>query len=244
MNRIEIKRVHTISWLIVLALAAVLLIPQNGLGQINRRNHKNNFSSLGKSMAVIRHGLTIQAFGFAPDNFKPFQPTVAIGVGYTATQYYGVGNRFMQQSVVYSLGLCIDKRQDYFIHSLSGTFHCSFIGNVDLNPFIYGIALQIVYAPRTQRSDYLYNEASANFYVRPEIGFTFPAKYRNRTKEVQRVTGSITYGFSIGTFYNTFNREFAKKTEQSIWEPFTHRNHHVITLRLNINFTNMREMRK
>ncbi len=237
MNKITIKLI------IILILGIVLSLPQTVSGQVNRRNHKNNFSSLGKSTAVIRHGLTVQALAYVSDNFKPFAPTLAIGIGYSATQYYGVGNRFMQQSVTYALGLNINRRQDNLIHSLTGTFHCSFLGNIDLNPFIYGVALSVVYSPKTQMSDNKYNEASANFYIRPEIGLSFPANYRKRTREVHRLTGSVTYGFNIGTFYNTFNRDYAEKTGNSIYEPFTYRNHHTITVRLNFNFANMREMK-
>jgi hypothetical protein len=115
-----------------------------------------------------------------------------------------------------------------------------------LNPFVYGIALHYVYATATPDIGTAYS----NFYVRPEIGIAFPAQYSDRTKSIQRVTAMITYGFNIRTFYN-FDPDMELQKEQNtgkspsdIKYPWAAMNHHVVTIRLNINLGNIQEMRK
>ena len=106
----------------------LLLVASDADAQSNRNKRKNNFSKSGKSYAVIRHGIALTA-GTTLDI------TPMVGLGYSCSQYFGIGNRYMQQSLTYQLGL-----GDEMIHNVVGTFHASYIGTWDMNPFIYGIA--------------------------------------------------------------------------------------------------------
>lgn len=247
------------TWTISLTLTLLLILSSLGndvYGQSNRGKRKNNFSSIGRSHTYIRHGLTIHVGAGISASLKQSVSAVPMaGLGYTASQYYGISNRFMQQSITYQFGLGLD-RGGYQVHNVVGTFHCSYIGSLDLNPFVYGIAMQFAYATPSERTI-----AYANFYVRPEIGIAFPAQYADRTKGIQRVTAMITYGFNIRTFYN-HNMKMeewirathannndpissqANTTVEDVVLPWTAMNHHVITVRLNINLGNIREMRR
>ena len=226
---------------VISLLCAVQAMDNDVYGQSNRKNKKNNFSTSGKHMTFIRHGLTIHAGAGASaklDQKMSIVPTA--GLGYVASQYYGVGNRFMQQSITYQMGLGLDYG-GYQVHNVVGTFHCSYIGGWDMNPFVYGVALQFAYMTENSISP-----AYSNFYVRPEVGIAFPSQYRHRTKDIQRVTAMITYGFNIKTFYN-FNPEMEKyqgTDPDNVLYPFTAMCHHVLTVRLNINLGNVREYRK
>ncbi|MCL2132131.1 MAG: hypothetical protein FWH36_06755 [Lentimicrobiaceae bacterium] len=245
MNRINYFQKIS-SKLIVLLTVTVFLSLQFSdadlYAQSNRKKQKNNFSSIGKREARIRHGIALNfGAGLSANLQQPMSIVPTIGMGYCAAQYYGVGNRFMQQTVTYQLGYGL-ANGGYIVHNLAGTFHCSYIGTLDLNPFIYGIAMQFAY----YGGDRHFTSPYANFYIRPEIGFAFPFKYKVRTEEVQRVTGSLTYGFNIKTNYsfNENDPNCVPGKDGEVILPWTAMNHHVITLRLNINLKNMREMRK
>ena len=228
--------------LIVTLFFSFQFLDANGYAQVNRKKQTHNFSSLGMREARIRHGITVNfGAGISANLQQALSIVPMVGIGYCAAQYYGVGNRFMQQSVTYQLGVGMDK-EGYYVHNLVGTFHCSYIGTLDLNPFIYGIAMQFAY----YRGDIYFERAFANFYLRPEVGISFPFKYKMRTMEVLRVTGSLTYGFNIKTNYSfTGDDPSCKKNQnQEVVIPWTAMNHHVVTLRLNINLKNQRELRK
>jgi hypothetical protein len=245
-NSLKVIRKGAGILLMVVAFLCVQTLDNKAYGQSNRKGHKNTFSSLGKSHSFIRHGITFHVGGGISARLKQSISAVPmVGVGYVASQYYGVGNRFMQQSVTYQFGLGMDNG-GYQTHNAVGTFHCSYIGSADLNPFVYGVALQFAYMTKNNISP-----AYSNFYVRPEIGIAFPAQYKDRTKGIQRVTAMITYGFNIKTFYN-FNskmEEYQRMTvadgkavdPNNIKYPWTAMNHHVVTVRLNINLGNIRE---
>jgi len=226
---------------LVLILFAVQVLDNDLYAQSNRKGRSNNFSTGGKSFSSIRHGLTIHAgAGISARLDQGVSVVPMAGIGYVASQYYGVSNRFMQQSVTYQFGLGMD-HGGYRVHNAIGTFHCSYIGGLDLNPFVYGIALQFAYATENNIS-----RAYSNFYVRPEIGIAFPAQYRHRTKDIQRVSAMITYGFNIKTFYN-YNPDmeiYQGVAPENIIYPFTAMCHHVVTVRLNINLGNIREYKR
>ncbi|MDR1879105.1 MAG: hypothetical protein LBQ64_06035 [Bacteroidales bacterium] len=238
-NLLRFKQGKTGVFILVFVFLGLHFLENNLYGQSNRGGRKNTFSSLGKGHSYIRQGLTIHVGAGISANLKQAISAVPMaGIGYVASQYYGIGNRFMQQSVTYQFGLGMD-HGGYQTHNLIGTFHCSYIGKLDMNPFVYGLAMHFAYATKNEVST-----AYANFYIRPEVGIAFPAQYADRTKSLQRVTAMITYGFNIRTFYN-YNpemEEYIGKTDPLL--PFTAMNHHVVTLRLNINFSNIREMRR
>ena len=235
--------------LFIIAFLSTQMLDNNVFGQTNRKGKRNSFSTIGRNHTFIRHGLTIHVGGGISANLEQSISAVPMfGLGYVASQYYGVANRFMQQSVTYMFGIGMGNG-GFQTHNAIGTFHCSYIGGADLNPFVYGVALHFAYA--TASGDY---PSYSNFYVRPEIGIAFPTKYADRTKDIQRVTAMITYGFNIKTFYN-YNRnmeDFIRNsnangqpvTEGDYKLPFTAMNHHVVTVRLNINLGNIREFRR
>jgi hypothetical protein len=225
-------------------------------GQINRSKLRNNFSKSGKSVAVIRHGITTQlSYDY---NTTPF-----IGIGYNASQYFGIGNRFMQQSITYQLGLQIKKLgnpyQSAFIHNLTASFHCTYIGTADLSPFLYGLTIHFATAKDTNVYEDPHDantkkgEFMSNIYLRPEIGFTFPIKYSAKTQERKPFTFSITYGYNIGLFMRRMElakdeMELAKDEMERLKNegievdyPWTAKNHHILTLRFNFNFVHYRE---
>lgn len=218
------------------------VLDTDAYAQANRKKQTNSFSSIGKREARIRHGIAFNLGASLSANLKqPLSIVPALGVGYCASQYYGVGNRFMQQTVTYQIGYGL-AHGNYLVHNLVGTFHCSYIGALDLNPFIYGVAMQFAY----YGGDDYFKRAYANFYLRPEIGIAFPFRYQVRTAEVLRITGSLTYGFNIKTYYSFKENDPAVVPPDlgKIYLPWTAMNHHVLTLRLNINLVNQREMRK
>ena len=245
MNRIDFLRVGSRQLTVLLTVTVLfsfLFLDANLYAQTNRKKQSNNFSTIGKREARIRHGIALNfGAGVSANLEQPLSLVPTVGVGYCAAQYYGVGNRFMQQTVTYQLGIGL-ANGSYMVHNVVGTFHCSYIGSLDLNPFIYGIAMQFSH----YGGDSYYTRPYANFYVRPEIGFAFPFKYKVRTMEVLRVSGAITYGFNIKTDYGFSEEDPAcvKSNDGSIILPWTAMNHHVITLRLNINLKNQREVRK
>ena len=240
--QIDMKKLISIA-LLVIGIIGVQVSTNDLYGQTNRNKKHNNFSSIGKSQATIRHGITLQVLGNLSAKLTQMDFLPCFGLGYSATQYYGVGNRVMQQSVTYQIGF--GTSGNYIVHNLMGTFHCSFIGSWDMNPFIYGIALHFAYATRSDAGTNKPKlEPYANFYIRPEIGLMFPFKYSKRSAEVHRVSGSITYGFNIRTFYNFDPKYQGEYYPDNVLYPWTAMNHHVITLRLNINIGNQREMRK
>ena len=200
----------------------LLLVASDADAQSNRNKRKNNFSKSGKSYAVIRHGIALTA-GTTLDL------TPMVGLGYSCSQYFGIGNRYMQQSLTYQLGL-----GDEMIHNVVGTFHASYIGTWDMNPFIYGIAAHFAMG-----KDKFSETNMGNLYLRPEFGLAFPMKYQKRSQERLPVTASLTYGYDIGLF----NRrgEFDNSSVDKSDYPWTSRNHHVVTFRINFNFANVRE---
>jgi len=224
---------------------SLLFLDADSYAQVNRKKKSHNFSSLGMREARIRHGITLNVgSGLSANLEQPLSIVPTVGIGYCASQYYGVGNRFMQQTVTYQLGIGLAglANNSYVVHNLIGTFHCSYIGSLDLNPFIYGVAIQFA----VKESDKYFNRAYANFYLRPEVGLAFPIKYKVRREEVLRVTGSLTYGFNIKTNYlfTPSNPACVPGPNGEIYLPWTAMNHHVVTFRLNINLKNQREMRK
>ena len=247
-NFLKVMKKSTSLFLFFIVFLGVQTLNINAYGQTNRKGQKHSFSTMGRNHTFIRHGLTIHLGSGISARLKQSVSAVPMGgIGYVASQYYGVGNRFMQQSITYQFGLGLSDG-GYQTHNVVGTFHCSYIGKLDLNPFIYGIALQFIYATESKISP-----SYSNFYVRPEIGIAFPAQYKDRTKSIQRVTAMITYGFNIRTFYN-FNPDMDKfKTSANLQQttakedviyPWTAMNHHVVTVRLNINLGNIREFRR
>lgn len=212
--------------------------------QVNRQGLKNNYSKTGKSVAVIRHGVTTQIS-------YDFGKTAFIGLGYSASQYFGIGNRFMQQSAIYQVGIQTDKVGDQYqsalIHSLIGTFHCSYIGAADLNPLIYGIAIQFATAKdknvymklsdyNTQKGEYM-----SNIYLRPELGLSYPFKYSDKTKERIPVTFSLTYGYNFKLFMYRNELKEINAVNSELTTPWTSQFHHIITLRVNFNLVHYRE---
>lgn len=216
-------------------------------GQMNRSKLKNNFSKSGKSVAVIRHGITTQLT-------YDYRTTPFLGIGYNASQYFGIGNRFMQQSITYQLGFQLkklgDPYQSAFIHNLTASFHCTYIGTTDLSPFIYGLTIHFATAKdtnvyedpsdaNTKKGEYM-----SNIYLRPEIGLTFPFKYSTKTQEKKPFTFSITYGYNIRLFMkrNELNKLEEYENEGiKVDYPWTAKNHHILTLRFNFNFVHYRE---
>jgi ribose/xylose/arabinose/galactoside ABC-type transport system permease subunit len=232
----------TIVLVAVTLFFSFLFLDVNLYAQTNRKKQKNNFSTIGMREARIRHGITLNfGAGISANLEQALSIVPTVGIGYCAAQYYGVSNRFMQQSVTYQLGIGMDKG-GYFVHNLVGTFHCTYIGRTDLNPFIYGIAMQFAY----YGGDIYFTNPFVNFYLRPEVGIAFPFKYKVKTAEVLRVTGSLMYGFNVKTIYSFTENDPAcqKEASPNSYIPWTAMNHHVVTLRLNINLKNQREMRK
>ncbi|MBO7625664.1 MAG: hypothetical protein J6S82_10255 [Bacteroidales bacterium] len=210
-------------------LLALLISVTDAAAQNNRRKQKNNFSKSGKSLAVMRHGLTLGVGASLMD------VTPMVGLGYACSQYYGIGNRFMQQSVMYQIGLGSD-----MIHNVVGTFHCSFAGTWDMSTCIYGLAVHFAMAP------YKCSETQmGNLYLRPEFGIYFPTKYRKRTQEKLPITGSLTYGYNVGLFMTRAELDHYREKYEVTSDadlPWTSVNHHVITFRVNFNFANIREI--
>ncbi len=223
---------------------AFIAIYSIGNAQVNRSGLKNNYSKSGKSVAVIRHGITTQ---LSYDCGK----TAFVGVGYSASQYFGIGNRFMQQSVIYQIGLQTDKLgdpyQSAYIHNLIGTFHCSYIGAVDLNPIIYGVAIHFATAKDKNvyqnLSDYntLKGEYMSNIYLRPELGLSYPFKYSDKTKEKVPVTFSLTYGYNFKLFMYRNELKEINALKSKLTAPWTSQYHHIITFRVNFNLAHYRE---
>ena len=227
---------------IVTLFFSFLFLGANLYAQVNRKKKSHNFSSLGMREARIRHGITLNlGAGLSANLEQPLSIVPTVGIGYCASQYYGIGNRFMQQSVTYQIGYGL-ANGTYVVHNLVGTFHCSYIGTLDLNPFIYGVAMQFAF----YEGDKYFTRSYGNFYLRPEVGLAFPLKYKVRREEVLRVTGSLTYGFNVKTNYSftPYNTACVKGQKGEVYLPWTAMNHHVVTFRLNINLKNQREMRK
>ena len=206
----------------LLLAAGILLAAGDVDAQSNRSKKKNNFSKSGKSFAQIRHGMTLN-LGTSLDI------TPMVGFGYSCSQYYGIGNRFLQQSLTYQIGL-----GEEMIHNVVGTFHLSYIGTWDMNPFIYGLAAHFAMG-----KDKLSETNMGNLYLRPEFGLAFPMNYQKRSRERLPVTASLTYGYIIGLF-NRRGELDNRGVEKSDY-PWTSINHHMITFRINFNFTNIRE---
>lgn len=227
MNKKTFKQICERLTIIVL-FVGILLTSLDTSAQSNRNKRKNNFSRSGKNYSVVRHGISLN-LGTSLDITPMF------GFGYSCSQYYGTGNRYMQQSLTYQVGL-----GNKLIHNVVGTFHCTYIGTFDMSPCIYGIALHFAMSPDK------YSETNmGNLYLRPEFGLVFPMKYKKRTQERLPITASLTYGYNV--------RMFMSRAEMDVYRdkydirgdadmPWTSRNHHMITFRINFNFANLREL--
>lgn len=224
-------------------LFVLLLLASTSHAQVNRSGLKNNHSKTGKSVAVIRHGITGQVS-------YDIGGAIFIGAGYNASQYFGIGNRFMQQSVLYQIGIQPskfgnDELESPFIHSVLGTFHCSYLGTTDLSPLIYGVVVQFATAKdkyvlqdvrdrHTRKGEYM-----SNIYLRPELGIAYPFRYSSKTKEKVPVTFSLTYGYNFNLFMRRKDDVRGKNPDDKI--PWTASDHHMITLRFNFNLAHYRE---
>ena len=221
MNYQRVKQIGKCLTMLFLVMGMLFAVADAD-AQSNRNRKKNNFSKSGKSFAQIRHGITLNV-GTSLDI------TPMVGLGYSCSQYYGIGNRFMQQSLTYQIGI-----GDDLIHNLVGSYHASFIGTWDMNPFIYGLSAHFAMG-----KDRLSDSNMGNLYLRPEFGLAFPMKYQKRSQERLPVTASLTYGYNLGLFNRRGELE-NRGVEKSDF-PWTSLNHHMVTFRINFNFTNIRD---
>jgi len=162
----------------VFIFAITLLSMQSLDAQINKFGKKStSFSSVGNKWSRIRHGVSATA-GF--DMGK----TLFLGIGYGQSQYYGVGNLYLQQSVTYQFGFL-----DKIHHSFEISIHNNFFGGLDLSPMIWGANLMFV------------NEGQyGQLFARPDIGIMFPFSYRAKAAEDQKMIFMLLYGYNFKLF--------------------------------------------
>ena len=170
------KRNHTI-FLVVFLILWSFLSP-SAEAQINKFGKKStSFSSAGNKWSRIRQGLLFST-GF------DLNSTLLIGVGYGASQYYGVGNLYMQQSVTYQFGF-LERTH----HSFEVSIHNNFFGGLDLSPAIWGGNLMFV-----KEDDF------GQLFIRPDIGIMYPFSYRARASENKKLTIMLLYGYNFKLF--------------------------------------------
>lgn len=146
--------------------------------QINKLGKKStSFSSVGNKWSRIRQGVSATA-GF--DMGK----TLFLGLGYGQSQYYGVGNLYLQQSVTYQFGFI-----NGLHHSLEASVHNNFFGGLDLSPMVWGTNLMFVT-----------KEGYGQLFARPDIGIMFPFSYRDKAAENKKLVFMLLYGYNFKLF--------------------------------------------
>lgn len=162
----------------IILFALSLLCFQDVEAQINKMSKKStSFSSAGNKWSRIRHGVSSTA-GFDMKN------TMFLALGYGQSQYYGVGNIYMQQSVTYQYGFL-----DRIHHSFEASFHNNFFGGLDLSPLVWGANLMFV-----TEDEY------GQLFARPDIGIMYPFSYRAKAAEEQKLVFMLLYGYNFKLF--------------------------------------------
>lgn len=163
--------------ILIFLLLIICLFP-NADAQINKLGKKStSFSSAGNKWSRIRQGVLVST-GFDLNN------TLLIGVGYAASQYYGVGNLYMQQSVSYQFGF-LERTH----HSFEASIHNNYFGGLDLSPLVWGGNLMFV-----KEKDF------GQLFIRPDIGIAYPFSYRARASENKKLTVMLLYGYNFKLF--------------------------------------------
>lgn len=189
-----------------------------------------NYSKGGNSHSDVFHAITLHA-SFDCQSM-PF-----LGLGYSCLQLSTKENNFTQESLTYNIGLKLDNKT--ISHNIIASIHANYIGKVNLNPLVYGLAFHFIAAPdmddipdNVNTNEYP-GQLMSNLYIRPEIGISLPLKYDKKITSFL-----ITYGYNIQTFWT--RREIKNYKEQAETEnlnkaliPYTSQGHHMVTMRLN-----------
>ncbi len=166
------------SYILFLSLFLLICVSPNVDAQINKLGKKStSFSSAGNKWSRIRQGVLVST-GF------DLNKTLLIGVGYAASQYYGVGNLYMQQSVSYQFGF-LERTH----HSFEASIHNNYFGGLDLSPAVWGGNLMFV-----KEGDF------GQLFIRPDIGIMYPFTYRARAAENKKLTVMLLYGYNFKLF--------------------------------------------
>lgn len=193
----------------VLIFTIILISLQSLDAQINKMGKKSSsFSSAGNKWSRIRQGVAATA-GFDMGN------TLFLGIGYGQSQYYGVGNLYLQQSVTYQFGFL-----DKIHHSFEISIHNNFFGGLDLSPMVWGANLMFVK-----------EEKYGQLFARPDIGIMFPFSYRARAAENKKLVFMLLYGYNFKLFQK--NLEIADNLGV---------NSHYVTLRVLFTLQTFKEM--
>lgn len=146
--------------------------------QVNKMGKKStSFSSTGNKWNRIRQGIF---FSLGSDVGN----SAFVGLGYGASQYFGVGNVFMQQSLSYQISFI-----ETIKHSFEVSLHNNYFGGLDISPMVWGASAMFV------------NEDEfGQLFIRPEVGFAYPFKYRSRAAEDKKTTILLNYGYNIKLF--------------------------------------------
>ncbi len=150
--------------------------------QINKNKKKSSFSSTGNKWNRFRYGILGNA-GY------DFLSTPYVGFGFGANQYYGVGNLMFQQSVTYQASF-----QNVIQHNIEVSIHNNFFGGLDFSPFVWGA-----------NGMFVFNENKGQLFVRPDIGISYPFKYRDKASEDAKVTFMLLYGYNFPLFQDRDN---------------------------------------
>lgn len=166
------------SYILFLSLFLLICVTPFVDAQINKLGKKStSFSSAGNKWSRIRQGVLFST-GF------DLNSTMLIGVGYAASQYHGVGNLYMQQSVSYQFGF-LERTH----HSFEASIHSNFFGGLDFSPAVWGGNLMFV-----KEGDY------GQLFIRPDIGVMYPFSYRARAAENKKLTIMLLYGYNFKLF--------------------------------------------
>ena len=147
--------------------------------QVNKLGKKSvSFSSTGNKWNRIRQG---RMFGVGSDVGN----SAFVGLGYGASQYFGVSNVFMQQSLAYQISFL----DNTIKHSIEVSLHNNYFGGLDISPMVWGGSLMFV-----NEDEY------GQLFLRPEVGLAYPFKYRSRAAEEKRLTILLNYGYNFKLF--------------------------------------------
>lgn len=100
--------------------------------QIHRNGLFKNYSSEENNHSDVLHAITLHvAFDFKSMSF--------LGLGHSCLQLSTKKNRFPQESIPYHIGLKLG--DNTISQNIIASIHANYIRELDINPFIYGLAL-------------------------------------------------------------------------------------------------------
>lgn len=169
--------------LLIVVLCSVIANPV--CSQNKTFGKKAFFSTSYKRAYSLRRGLNIGVQGDLNGN-------IFASLGYGQATWDAVNKRIVYFSVSGS-GQVYPMDKENFKWGLEGSGYLNYIGRKTLSPFVYGGTIQFVKEIE-----------QAELNLRPEIGISFPNKFKNNVDRPVKAMVYIIYGFNVPVIHHSF----------------------------------------